>query len=32
MSASPVFSITARVVDSGTLLITSVLMLGTRRQ
>ena len=32
MSASPVFSISARVVASGTLRITSVLTFGTRRQ
>src|SRR3989442_1730538 len=32
MSASPLLSITARVVDSGTLFMTSVFTLGTRRQ
>ena len=32
MSASPVFSITARVVDSGMLFITSVFTFGMRRQ
>src|SRR5947208_10369497 len=32
ISASPLLSITARVVDSGTLFMTSVFTLGTRRQ
>ena len=32
MSASPVFTINARVVASGTLFMTSVLTFGTRRQ
>ena len=32
MSASPFFTITARVVASGTLFMISVLTFGTRRQ
>ena len=32
MSASPVFTISARVVASGTLRMTSVFTFGTRRQ